>query len=59
MQNSAKFAIAKMASKAGLGLLVSAAIGIMIKAERQVDDRIDAHFDAKDPKKQQDSDQED
>lgn len=36
--------IQKAVLKIGLGLIGSAAIGYLIKAERRVEDRIDEHF---------------
>ncbi len=38
---------AKMITKGIFGLGVSALIGVMIKMEYRVDDKIDAHFDRK------------
>ncbi len=40
--------IAKFVTKSAFGLAVSALIGIMIKMEHRVDDKIDAHYDRKD-----------
>jgi hypothetical protein len=39
----------KFAIKAGLGLVISAAIGYAIKGEHWLDDRIDERYDEKDP----------
>lgn len=39
--------LAKFTSKAVFGLAVSAVIGIIIKAEHRIDDRIDEHYDKK------------
>lgn len=38
---------AKFLTKTAFGLVVSTLIGYAIKAEHQVDERIDRHFDAK------------
>jgi hypothetical protein len=40
--------IAKMAVKGAIGLVFSAAIGYIVKAEHKIDDRIDAHYASKD-----------
>jgi hypothetical protein len=40
--------IAKFVTKSVFGLGVSALIGVMIKMEYRVDDKIDAHYDRKD-----------
>ena len=42
-----KNTIAKSLVKGGIGIAVSALIGAMIKLEKNVDTRIDAHFAAK------------
>lgn len=39
--------LVKMAVKFGLGAIVSASIGYMIKGEKKLEDRIDAYFDEK------------
>jgi hypothetical protein len=43
--------LAKMLAKGAVGIPITMALGLLVRVNHKIDDRIDEHYDSKDPDK--------